>query len=106
MKPWGSYSICRATRLDVSSSRWKVTTPAWWTPSTVFQAMRSSGITSVSSATKFLSAPGSESCQAKRRSSIGSTRWTWLRNRGHWVTSLHRDQVTATGALDVDGLDE
>ncbi len=43
--------------------------------------------------------PGSESCQANLRSSIGSTRWTWLRNLGHCVTSLHSAQVMATGAL-------
>lgn len=65
----------------------------------VFQAIRSCGTTSVSSATKALSAPGRDSCHENLRSSIGSTRRTWLRNFGHCVTSLHRAQVTATGAL-------
>lgn len=35
-KPSGSYWTCSVTRLVVSLRWWNVTTPAWWTPATVF----------------------------------------------------------------------
>lgn len=47
---FGAWSSRSVTRVVASSMRWKVTTPAWWVPLSVFQATRSSRCCSVISA--------------------------------------------------------
>jgi hypothetical protein len=59
----GSYSICRCTRVVLSSRRWNVTTPDCFGPLTDRHATRSSGCCSVISASNSRVTPPIVVCQ-------------------------------------------